>query len=469
MELTRVAEAAARLKQVKVLLSSPEGLGSAVEVLESPLIQDLRRQESQTARRIAELSGEYGERHPTLLNARAELRDVREKIDLEVDRIVQRLRNEVAVARARAATLARSLEGAKKEIAVLNRSEVQLRAFEREAIASRTLLENLLERTKETISQESFQQADADIVSEATVPASPSSPKRRVIFLLVFVAAIMQGVFLAFVIDRLDLGFRSMEQVENLMGMTPLGLIPEVSTFTIVGKKLHDYILENPASAFAESIRSLYTNILLSDMAQHPKVILVTSAVPNEGKTVVALCLARLLSIAGRKVIVVDCDIRKPTVQKELGIQPGAGLSDFLAGEALLDEVIQEDEESGAHVLQAGTVVMQKSPEALDSRLMQILLKKLGLKYDVVILDSPPILAVSDSLFVARLADTTIFLVRWAQTRRAAASLGLKKVLAAQANVAGVLLTMVDVKSHSKYRYGDSGSYYGKLGRYYRG
>jgi capsular exopolysaccharide synthesis family protein len=467
-EITKLAEAEARLQQVNKLLTSSDGIESAIEVLASPLIRNLRMDETRIVREIAELSESYGERHPTMINARAEARDLQAKIKVEVGRIVQGLRNEVAVARARAAALVRTLESVKKQIVGLNQSEVQLRALEREATASRTILENLLERTKETISQESFQQADADIVSEATVPGEPSFPKKGVIFLLVFIAALMQGVFLAFVIDRLDLGFRSMEQVERLMGITPLGLIPEVSKFAAVGKKPHNYILENPGSAFSEAIRSLYTNILMSDAVQQPRVILVTSGLPGEGKTSVVLCLARLLSITGRKVIVVDCDFRKPMVHKELGIPPGTGLSDYLTGGVILDEIIHEDKDSGAQILQAGTFV-RKSPEQLDSGLMQKLLKKLRLEYDVVLLDSPPVLAVSDPLFIARLADTTIFLIRWARTRRAAASMGLKRVLAAQANVAGVLLTMVDVKSHAQYGFGDSGSYYGKLGRYYRG
>jgi capsular exopolysaccharide synthesis family protein len=362
----------------------------------------------------------------------------------------------------------RALESVKKKIAVLNQSEVQLRALERDAAASRTLLEILMQRTKQTVSQETFQEADADIVSNAPMPGAPSYPRKGIILPLTFSAALILGILLVFAIEKLDLGFRSMEQVERFLGVSPLGLIPTVSKLTMIGKKPHDYVLENPGSAFCEAIRSLYTNILLSDVAQRPKVIMVTSALPREGKTVVTLSLARMLSTAGNKVIVVDCDFRKPTVHKDLGIPPGPGLSDYLTGDAVLDQIIQEDNESGAHILRAGTHV-QKSPDQLDSGLMQKLLKNLRLKYDVVILDSPPVLVVSDPLFIARLVDMTIFLVRWARTRRAVASLGLRQVLGAQANVGGVLLTMVDVKMHAQYAFGDSGSYYGQLKKYYTG
>jgi len=253
-ELTRLAEAEARLQQVNKLLGSPEDIESAIEVLESPIIRDLRREESRIVRQIAELSEEYGELYPTMINSRAELRDLRSKIGVEVDRIIQGLRNEVAVARARAATLVRSLESVKKQIAVLNQSEVQLRALERDATASRTLLENLMQRTKQTVSQETFQEADADIVSNAPVPGAPSSPRKGIILPLTFFAALMQGILLAFAIEKLDRGFRSMEQVEHFLGVSPLGLIPTVSKVTMVGKKPHDYVLENPEAPDPPSI-----------------------------------------------------------------------------------------------------------------------------------------------------------------------------------------------------------------------
>ena len=176
LELARLAEAQARLRQANKLLKSPNGIESSVEVLQSPLIRQLRGQEALLERQIAELSEEYGNRHPILINARAELRDLRTKIDLEVERVIEGLRNEVAIAHARASSLAASLEQQKQGIAQLNQSEVRLRSLEMDAFASRTLLENLLERTKQTTSQENFQQADANVVSYAAEPRSPSFP-----------------------------------------------------------------------------------------------------------------------------------------------------------------------------------------------------------------------------------------------------------------------------------------------------
>jgi capsular exopolysaccharide synthesis family protein len=466
LELARLAETQARLNQSNDLLSSPSGIESAVEVQQSPLIRDFRIEEARLERAIAEFSEEYGERHPNMINARAELRDLRSKIKIEVDRVIQGLRNEVAVVRARTSSLASSLEKAKGRVAKLNQSEVDLRSLEREANASRTLLETLLQRTKQTTSQESFQQADASVVSYASLPRSPSFPKKRLLLPLIFIFAIIQGIVLAYMIERLDLGFRSAEQIARQMGVSSLGLIPSISKLATLGRTPHDYVLQNPGSAYGEGIRSLYTNLLLSDVVQRPNVILVTSALPREGKTSVVLSLGRMLSSMGHRVIVVDGDLRKPSIHKDLGVEPGPGLTDCLSGHVAIDDVIQEDQISGLHFLQAGTP-KHHSPDQLDSQHMERLLRHLARKYDLVILDSAPILAVSDTLFVARLVDKTVFLVRWARTRRAAANLALSRILAADADVAGAALTMVDVKSHAQYGYGDSGSYHGALKKYY--
>jgi polysaccharide biosynthesis transport protein len=465
-EVARLAEARARLRQANNLMNSPSGIESSVEVLQSPLILQLRNEEALVERRIAELSEEYGESHPTLINARAELKDLQTKIKLEVARIIDGLRNEVAIADARASSLAVSLEKQKKEMAVLNQSGVELRALELDANASRTLLENLLERTKQTTSQESFQQADANIISYAVEPKEPSFPVKSLMLSLALVLGITLGVTLAFAIEHLDFGFRSGEQISRILGVRSLGLLPRVSKIASAGKAPYDYILNHPNSAYSEGIRTLYTNLLLSDVVRRPKVILMISALPNEGKTTVALSLARLLSMAEYNVVVVDCDFRNPTVHKNLGIEPGSGLKECLAAGIPIGEAIQVDKACGAHILNAGAV-LRDSLGQFDSEVMQNVLRQLRRQYDLVIMDAAPVFAAADSLFLAQLADKTVFLVRWAKTRRAAARLALQQTLAAKADVAGVLLTMVDVKSHATYGYGDSGVYQGKFKKYY--
>lgn len=466
IERTKRAESEARLRQVEGLLSSPGGSETATEVLESPLIQNLRQQEATVERRAAELASEFGPKHPRIITVEAEMADLQAKIRSEVNRIVDGLRNEVAVARARVAALSGALNDLKRRMGDLNEADVQLRALEREAQANRALFETFLTRSKETDTQEGFQQADALIISRATIPEAPSYPRKKLLLAFAVGIAGLVGILLAFVVEKLDHGFRSMEQVESMMGAAPLGLVPALKGVTAIGKSPPHYILEKPASAYAEAIRSLHTNLLLSDVDKTPKVILLTSSLPREGKTSVALSLANLMASVGKKVLIIDCDLRRPSAQKHFDASARPGLVECLLGQVTLEEAIVEHPTSGAELLPAGSPA-PNPPDLLGSRQMKLLLESLAEAYDLVVIDSAPVMAVSDTRILARFVDKTVFLVRWADTRRETAMAGLRQVVEAGADVAGVLLSMVDVKQHASYGYADSGYYYGRAKKYY--
>lgn len=467
-ERTRLAEALARLRQVENLLQSPDGIETAGEVLNSQTIRDLRRQETEVERRLAELSNEYGDRHPRMINARAELVDVREKIRVEINKIIQSMRNEVAVAKARARALQNALQGLKNDVAGLNAAEVQLRHLEREAAASRQLLEQLLTRSKQTASQTDFQQPDATIITTAPIPKEPTYPKTLLLLIVSAVLGMGIGISGAFLVDRFDHGYRSAEEITKQLGLTGLGLIPSISKLKTLGKSPSEYCIENPTSAYAEALRGFYTNLLLSDVGHRPTVVLIASALPSEGKTSLVVSLARQLSLAGQNVVAVDCDLKRPALHKAFGVKDGAGLIECINGNEDLNEIIQRDKLSSVDFIRAGAIAPD-SVNVLDSVRFQRLLKTLSRNYDLVLLDSAPVLAVSDTLFLGRLANKTVFVVRWASTRREKVELALRKLKDAHADVAGVLLSMVDVKAHAQYRYSDSGAYHGSLKRYYTG
>ena len=468
IERTRLAEARARLRQAETLLQSPRAIETAGLVLNSQTIRDLRREETTVQRRLAEAANEYGDRHPLMINARAELVNVREKIRGEIDKIIQSMRNELAIARARSRSLENELKGLKNQVANLNDAEVQLRALEREATASRQLLEQLLTRSKQTATGMNFQQPDATIITAAAIPEEPTFPKTTLLLVLLLALGTGIGIFGAVVVDRLDHGYRSADEIARELGVATLGLIPTISKLKMLGKGPQAYCIEHPTSAYAEALRSLHTNLLLTDVGNRPSVVLVASALPNEGKTSLVVSLARLLSSIGQEVVVVDCDLRRPAVHKAFGAEDGPGVGEWVNGSHALDQLIQKDKLSSAHFIRAGELPLL-SADQFDSVAFQQLLKTLSRSYDLVLLDSAPLLAVSDTLFLGRLANKTVLLVRWASTRRAMAELALKKLVEARANVAGVLLSMVDVKGHAQYGYSDSGTYHGSLKRYYTG
>ncbi len=462
------AEAEARLRQVQAAMSSGAGIDTIGEVLASPLIQQLRQQQSEVERRLADLSQQYGERHPKIVSAKAELAGIDAKIRIETEKIVQGLRNDVAVAQAKVASLSGSLAQLEHKAGQLGQSQVQLDALEREAAANRTLLENFMGRAKEIGSQGSFQEADAQIISRAEIPIVPSYPKKTILLGMSLIGSLFLGVIVAFGLELLDHGFRSSEQIEQATGVAPLGLIPALKGLRNLGKVPEEYIVERPTSAFAESIRSLRTSLMLSDVDRPPKIILVSSSTPREGKTSTVIALGRLMAGVGQRVVVMDCDLRRPRAHKMLKLQGGPGLVDHLAGEASLEEIIQKDPLSPLRFIAAGRAA-PSPPDLLGSDQMRRLLKEVGERYDFVLLDSAPVLAVSDTRMLARLADKVVFLVRWAETRREVAVNGLRHLREAGASIAGVALTLVDVRKHARYGYADSGYYYGRSRKYYTG
>ena len=462
------AEANARFQQVQALVSSAGSVDTAAEVLQSQLIQRLREQEAEVERKVAELSSEYGERHPTMINARAEVRDLRNKIRTEVKKIIKGLENEVGVARVRVATLWTSMEDMKKRAGQANRASIKLRALEREATATRTLLEAFLTRFKETSAQEDLnaQTPDARIISLAEVPDRPSFPKKRLMIALAFMGSTLIGLMLAFAVEQLDAGFRSGEQIEQATGVPVLGLVPILTGLGTVGKSPATYIVEHPTSAFGESIRTLHTSILLSRVDAPPKTILITSTLPKEGKTMLAASLVRLRGTAGQKVIVIDADIRRPNIHRVFGTALQPGLTELLAGQASLDEVVRKDKATGAHFIPAGRSVPNPS-DLLASEQMKRYIDGLTKTYDLIVFDSPPVLAVSDARILSNAVDMTVFVVRWAHTRREVVNQGLKQIITSGGHLAGVVLSLVDAKKHARYGFADSGYYYGRVKKYY--
>jgi capsular exopolysaccharide synthesis family protein len=463
------AQAEARLEQFQSLAGSPDSLTSVGEVLDSPLIQNLREQEATVERRLAEMSSELGPLHPKMTQLQADARDLETKIAQEIDKIVQRLENDARVASAHAQALSEQLERLKTQVAENNENGIRLRALEREAEANRNLLATLLARYREVGSQSDreVQQPDATIVSSADVPNAPSYPNKKVVLGLAAIGSLLLGCALACLLELRDRTFRSGDEIERVLGTPSLGLVPIAPELRKARRKGEaDATFYRSRSAFAESMQELNWTLTHANAGHSPATVLVTSAEPGEGKTTVALGLASCQALAGRKVLLIDADTGKGDLPGARGMPEMAGLLNVLDG-AEPSEVIVHDQASGLDVMTAGRSSGASLP-LLESAVLDALLRKLGATYDLIVLDSPPIAAVADACVLAPKVQSTVFVARWGVTRREVVEHALRQLRRSGAPVAGVLLCMVDVAKHAAYLYGDSGRYRQRFA-YYRG
>ena len=465
---TKRAEAEARMRQVQRLIRQGGEVGSVSEVLNSRLIQLLKEQESTIQRKYSEMSVEFGRKHPKMLLSQAELADIKAKIKSEINKIAVSLQNEVEVAKTREYSLRSSLKQIQAETGGNREAEVGLRALEREASANRILFETFLNRFKETTSTQGMDEANARVISEAEIPLMASFPKKKLLLIVSVMGGLFFSVVLVFVLEMLNPGLRSPEQIEEHFRLPTLGVIPTATSKL----KAQDYVLDKPQSALTEAINSLRVSLMLLNPDEQVKALLVTSAVPSEGKSTLAMLIARVSAQAGQKVVLVDTDFRRPTVEKQLAMDTSQpGLTDLLMQHELaVSDVLLTDDKTGMKVLSRGMSSYVNPADLFASKRMQNILDELKNDFDLVILDSPPVMSVTDSRVLSRLVDKTLFVLKWDDTPRKVVKAALHQMGQSGAdNVAGIILQQVDLKQYGRGGYGDSGYYYhyGKYGQYY--
>jgi len=463
------AAAEARLLQINRLIGlDGQGIETSNEVLSSPLIQQLLNQEATVTRRLSELSIEYGPKHPRMLQVNAEIEDIRARIETETSKIIQGLENEVEVARTRERSLEGSLRESEQQSGTQNREAVQLRALEREATANRVLYETFLNRFKETSSTKGIASSDARVISAAEIPMFASYPNKKRSFIIIFILGFMAACGLVFGLHFLNPGLHSPEQIEKETGLHAIGMIPKLPS----KGEPHEYLMKKPHSGYVEAINSLKISLKLSDPDARIKAIQVTSSVPEEGKSSLVLSLAIVMANEGKKVLVVDADLRRSSINKRLGLpQEGLGLTDYvLADTDKPDEFIIRHEETGIDFMRTGNAKYANATDIFSSQRMHTIVDTLKQRYDYVLFDTPPVMAVADSRVIAQITDKTLFVVRWDKTPRKVARAGIELLLKGNADIAGIVLQQVDLKRYGRLGYGDSGYYYhyGRYGQYYQ-
>jgi capsular exopolysaccharide synthesis family protein len=467
---SRRAEAEAQFRELSRLIESPNGVSMASELVDSPLIERLREQQAEIERDIAELSSEYGARHPRMVKLSAEANDIDAKIAAEVYKEIAGLENEVSIARAKERSLEKSLGRLKGEVAETNQNSIEVRMLEREAEANRALLATLLGRQKETLSQEDFdfQQADARIISYADLPVDPSFPNKLAIIALVFIGSTFLGLFGILLLELLDKGVHSGEELTLQTGLQSLGFAPTSAALN-AEETLPAYAgIRN--SAFGQSMKTLNWSVRLGyPDDEPPQTIMITSSVPREGKSTIAACMAYSLALSGSKVLLIDADLRRPSLHKKTEMDRSPGLLAFLKGKTGFDGVVKQYGDSNLYVIPAGGESNYDSESVVSSDLMDQLLLIASDNFDTIIVDTPPVMACSDARILSKKVDSTVFVVRWNSTRQAVVQLAIDQLVSAGACMAGVFLSMVNVKRYSTYQYGDSAAYSEQMSGYYSG
>jgi capsular exopolysaccharide synthesis family protein len=455
--------AQAVVNQVRAARGDLDKLASIPAVLNDPVVSSLKAAEVDAERHLKTLAKRYGAKHPKMAEARADLQEARAAVRKRIRSVIAGLEKEYQVALTNERAIRASLENAKGEMQSIHRKSYQLNVLEREVESNRQLYELFLKRLKETSETGDLQKANARIADPAVVPVVPVKPKKGQIVGIAGVLGLLFGIGLAFLLERLDNTFKRASDVEERLGLPLLGVVPHLK----LGKNESplDYARAHAQSLFSESIRTIRTSVLLSGLDEPYKVIVVTSSVPGEGKSTLAMNLADSLGDM-HKVLLIDADLRRPTVATTWGLDRKAmGLSEFLSQSAKPSECVHQLGERSVYVMPSG-VVPPNPLELLSSRRFKEALDTLGRTFDHIIIDSAPALAVSDALVLSRNASGVIYVVKADSTPYPAAQEGVKRLRQHKAHLIGAVLNEVPQKKKKGYGYYDSygGSYYGSYG-----
>lgn len=451
--------AAAQAKYAQVREAQAAGRAEDVaQVFQAGMIEQLRQQQSELLREQAQLATTFGPRHPKMLDIESQLRNIDSKISEEVKRVVETVANDVSVAAAQVRSLEESLASLESQSMVQNKARVGLTELAAKSASAHQLYEAFLSKFKETQGQEGIETPDARIISKAVQPNAPVVPDTTRSLLLALFGGLGLGFLIAYIIERIDNGFRTAGLLEQRLRVPVLATLPELTDLK-PGSDAADRVVDKPLSSFAEAMRGLQMSLALSNVDRKPKTFLVTSSVPDEGKTTVALSLARVMARSNKKVLLIDGDLRRPSVAKVLGLGDGhKGLVELLAGEAILEECVVNDTKSSVQILPSAHVHAH-SADLLGSDAMERFMRAARTGFDAVVIDSAPLLPVNDTKVLAQLVDSVVFVVRWERTAREAVIEAARALADVKAPIAGVVLTRADAHRHRHYSYGYQ-SYY---------
>lgn len=431
-------------------------LESLPEITAHPSVQNVKKEVVTAERKVSELSKTYGPKHPKLLAVKSELATVQENLREQIRKLIAGIENESQTEGQNLASLEAEMARAKGQYQDVSGKEAEYQRLQREVETNRQLFDTFMSRQKETEVAGNFDSAIARFTDRAISATEPIKPKRKLIVILAFVAALGFGVVVAFVMESLNDTIKTTQDVETVLQQRSLGIIPklmEKKTLSEFNRTFFD--TEN--RPFSEAVRSIRTSLALLALDRPLQLLVVTSSVPEEGKSTVSSNLSFAFAQL-ESVLLIDADMRKPTIAKRFALpafQPG--LANYLTETESLNDCIVRDEQSGVDILPAGTIPINPLELLAHPRFLALLQELKG-RYTKIIIDTPPVQAVSDALMIARLADAVVMVVKADHSRSGLIQNSLAKLIQSHAKLYGVVLNDLDVKKAERY-YGSYGYY----------
>ncbi|HBK04546.1 MAG TPA: hypothetical protein DDZ81_01645 [Acetobacteraceae bacterium] len=457
---TEQAAASARLDAAR------GNAGAEAQAAVAPSVVQLRAQLEQLAGQMQAQRARFGSAHPDVQSLNRQFADGERALKAEIGRVVAATDAEQHAAAERVATLQHLLTEAKSAEQGADRAQIGLNALDRDLEAARGQLQAVLERLQQTTQQAAIESSEAHEITQAVQPDRPTSPRVMPTMAASVAASVFLGLVLIYALHLMDATLHSGEELRALTGVPCLALIPEVGKRALRHLRIQDYVARRPLTAFAEQIRSLRAGVSLD--IDHPQIIAITAARPAEGKSLLAISLGRSAQLGGERVLVIECDARQASFRYRLDGHDGPGLTDILRGAAEWRDTLQDDPVTGMKFIAAGKPGTDILALFLSDEMRQLLAEARD-QYDLILLDTPPVEAMTESRIAAALADATLLCVRWGATPTKTLLRAMEMLHDAHAKIIGTVLTRVDPRVHLRSGYADAGVYHRRYRAYFRG
>ena len=448
--------------QLRTLESNPAALDTFPAILSNSFIQQQKSELAQLQQQSAELSEKFGEKHPEIIKNRTAIQSAQLKLQAEIAKVVAAVRTEYQAAKAQEGSLAFALSQQKGEALSMNRKGIEYSVLERDVEGSKQIYESLLQRTKETGVASELKSSNIRVIDKAERPREPVTPRTRMNLLLALAVGSVLAFGLAFFFEYLDSRIKTPDELKAHLGLPSLGMVPALDVK--VWKDKEPLLHAGVPPGFAEAFRTIRTNVLFSSAEEGSRVLVVTSTGPGEGKTTVATNLAIGFAQAGQRVLLIDADMRRPRVHSVFGLKQEPGLSNLMVGNARASESVHKAPVPGLWVLGAGRIPPNPA-ELIGSQRFRDFLNSLKEHFDLILVDSPPVMAVTDAAIAAHAANGVVFVVGAEMTSRNAALAAVEHLEQGRAHFVGAVLNRVELERNSYYY---SHYYRREYGAYYQ-